>query len=166
MDALTPLGTAAFTLFVNGGEVLFVNHLQHTFWSGTLADLNRTLPVFGGTEDASALGFLLIGLPPSCPSSEVAGDGAQSSVVCGTFVLQVEAAGLRSARTVAGDLSIDYATAAFPAQNVVVHSSSESSGDVSIQYLEVNSRAKALARPSVPADYTRAAPPSSLETGS
>ena len=166
LDALTPLGTAAFTLYVNRGDVLFVNHLQRSSWSGTLAELNRTLPIFGGSDDASSLGFLLIGLPPSCPSAEVSGDGPQASVTCGNFVLQVEAAGLRSARTAAGDLSIDYTATAFPAQNVVVHSSSGSGGDVSIQYLEVNSRVKALVKPDVPADYTRGAPPSSLETGS
>ncbi|MEO8217764.1 MAG: DUF4292 domain-containing protein [Acidobacteriota bacterium] len=167
LAALTPLGTTAFTLFVERDEVLFLNHLQRTFWNGTLADLNRSLPIFGGIEDSSSLGFLLVGLPPPCQSGERANEPAGSSILtCGGYQLTIDPAGLRSATRADNSLSIEYAVPAFPTGKVLLRSSAPGGGEVSIEYLELNARSKALRRPAVPSDFTRGAPPVALETGS
>jgi len=48
LTAYTPLGTSAMTLYADGDQVTFLNHLDQTQWSGKASDV----AIFGGVAPA------------------------------------------------------------------------------------------------------------------
>lgn len=83
LNAYTPIGTAAFTLFADGTRVTFLNHLERTAWRGDAAGLAGAIGLLGGAAPVewalAALGYPsgLEGVTIAYPAADGA-DGTQA----------------------------------------------------------------------------------------
>lgn len=157
-ELLTPLGTTAATLFADGGNVLFLNDLERTYWRGTHTQLAasspRIAPLFAIGQRTSRLIYGLP-LPADAVDECSADDRALKCYEGGAGSYLVESGGLRSAT--ANGASFVYEPAAFPPRRVIVSLQGES---ISIEHIDIQSRPGAIKVPAVPAGYRCCSAPS------
>lgn len=67
LTALSPIGTAVFTLVLDGDRVVMANHRANTYWSGSIEEVPETL---GLPIAPDRLPFLLLALPPELPTEQ------------------------------------------------------------------------------------------------
>jgi hypothetical protein len=135
--ALTPLGTAAATIFADDGQVTFLNDIEGTYWQGSASDFARSFGFFGALSPAD-MAILLMGLPPSREG------------------ITYEPAPTGLARATAGDVTITFTPPVQPPKNVVVERGSQK---LEIEHLDVASLTTPVTPPAIPAGYRCCYPP-------
>jgi len=135
--ALTPLGTAAATIFAEDGQVTFLNEIERTYWQGSAADFARTFGFFGALSPAD-MAILLMGLPPSREG----------------ITYEPTATGL--ARATAGDVVVTFDPPIQPPKNVVVARGDQK---LEIEHLDIAASTAPLTPPAIPANYRCCYPP-------
>lgn len=150
-ELLTPLGTSAATLFSDSSEVVFVNHLDQTYWRGTHAQLSAVSPGVAALFRAGvASGRLLYGLPLALtPVADCeAADDTHACFDAGDFRHTVTTTGLLRAE--GPSISFTYAEPAVPPQRVSIRSAGQT---IEVQHLDVQSRRGPLRKLSPPSRY-------------
>jgi hypothetical protein len=126
LDAYTPLGTTAATLFADGDRVVFLDHLNRTAWKGDARQLSESVRMLGQTAPADwALGIAgYLQLPAEALRIEYLGeDGARLQNIIP------------------------------PAKHVQVFGAGDSVPLADIVNLEVYATEASLTEPWIPADY-------------
>jgi hypothetical protein len=168
VEALTPLGTAAFTIFSDGSEAIFLDHLHRRFWSGPASSIPD---IAGGVVPAvnlPELALLLIGLPidnaaPAARCETCPAEPDRIVMQQGEIRYTVGSGGLARAVLQRNEerITVDYSPPAFPPATVSVGrsvgGSSPASETLVIQILDLVSDPHTVARPSIPAGYVERA---------
>lgn len=159
-ELLTPLGTTAATMFADRDGVVFVNHLEQSYWRGSHQELAAVSPAVAsllriGLES----GLLLYGVPSADSAVTRCGD---SCFEAAGFRHEVAPEGLVS---VSGSgVSFEYAPPAYPAQRAAVTIGSQA---IVVENLDVQTRAGSVRRLSPPSGYRCCVAPSlELQSGS
>jgi hypothetical protein len=145
VDAFSPVGTAAFTLFAEGGETTLVDHVNRTWWTGPFPVAARSLGL-PETLDAHDLGMIAFGLPAST------GAGAWQSglVVQGGVAYLVVKEGIAEAR---GDGWIaTFEAPSFPAASVTI-ASADGSRAMTVRHLEPGAASRGVDAPKIDPSY-------------
>jgi len=71
LKAYTPLGTSAARIYASGDQVLFLNDLENTTWSGTPAEFAASFGFFGDATP-QAMAELILGRRTSFPGVTIA----------------------------------------------------------------------------------------------
>lgn len=165
MEGMTPLGTVAFVLWVDGEDARFVNHLNRTVWGGSFAELSRSLGL-GSEMTVRGLISLLLALPdltqqyvpciPPSDSDQCSSDGMWRISVTPSGVSTLERKGV-----VVGIRS-EYLPPVFPPQRLEIRARN-AHGDLltqlNVEHLEVTSSSGPLKPPGVDPDYRCCPPP-------
>jgi hypothetical protein len=144
IDGLTPIGTTAITLWTDGRDVVYLDHFNGIYWTGTVSQLSGPLRGL-----ASGTPMLMIGLPASDARN-------------GNVRYQLAPAGLAEA-VVAGspEITVTYSPPQFPPSRVDVIVGD--SGDrLEIEHLELVEELEPVTKPAVDPDYRLAARPPSI----
>lgn len=136
IDGLTPIGTAAMTLWSDGQQVVFMDHLNEIFWTGSTRQLSEPLRVM--IERGA---FLLAGLPVDDPS----------------IIYQTKPTGLASAEV--SGVRFTYTPPQFPPRRIVIEAGSDR---LEVEHAEFTSGSEPLEPPPIEAGYRRGNPPSLL----
>jgi hypothetical protein len=134
IDGLTPLGTAAITIWSDGQNVVYLDHVNSIVWTGRASALSGALRV---VAERGAL--LVAGLP--------ADDPAVRHRAVATGLAEAEVAGVR----------FTYDPPQFPPQRVVVESGTDR---LEIEHAEFRSGTSDVTAPRIDASYRRGGPPS------
>lgn len=121
LTAFTPVGTAAFTIYGEGHQVVFADHVHYAYWKGEFADLARRLRLPATQLGAADIGWLLMGVPAGGESSPCA-SGNPGCIAGRGMEYRVGAAGLEAV-TFDGGVTIAYEPPSFPAARVVMSGS-------------------------------------------
>jgi len=165
VEALTPLGTAAFTLFSDGREAVFIDHLDRKFWRGPASSLASIAGDLVPTIDLAELALLTAGLPidsalPARRCESCIAEAGRIVMQQGEVLYTVGSAGLAGAviRRGGEQLKIDYSPASFPPSAINIgRYLAESPSPVEslqIQILDLVSDPAAVKPPVIPADYS------------
>jgi len=159
LEGMTPLGTVAFVLWVDGEDARFVNHLNRTVWRGSFAELSRALGL-GSEMTVRALISLLLALPdptqqyvPCDPLS--AGDQCSSD---GMWRISVTPSGVSAVerKGVVVGIQSAYLPPAFPPQRLEIrarNANGETLTQLNVEHLEVTTSSGRLKPPAVDPAY-------------
>lgn len=145
VDAFTPMGTAAFTLYVDGAESTMVDHVNRTFWRGPFSTAARSLGL-PESLDAAGLAMLAFGLPAS--RSEAIAEAA--SVAQDGVDYRLEASGIAEART--PDWTASFEEPAYPAKGVTIVTR-DGGRSMSARHLEVGAASRDVEPPKIDRTY-------------
>jgi hypothetical protein len=165
VEALTPLGTAAFTLFSDGADALFLDHLSRKFWRGPASSIGSVAGGLVPTVNLAELMLLAVGLPIDSTSA------ATRCQLCpaepGRIVIQqgdvrytVGSAGLASAIVQRGgeSLKVDYSPPSFPPSAIdlgrYLGDSTTATQRIELRILDLVTGPAPLQPPAIPAGYT------------
>lgn len=133
IDGLTPIGTAAITIWSDGANVIYLDHINNVFWKGPANALSGSLRVI-----AERGAFLLAGLPVDDPA----------------VTYRTEPTGLAEA-TVAG-VRFSYVPPAFPPSRVIIESGSDR---IEVEHADLSSGSEPLSPPPIASDYRQGTTP-------
>lgn len=165
LDGMTPLGTVAFVLWVDGGDARFVNHLNRTSWTGSFAELSRSLGLGSEMTVRDLISFLL-GLPdPSQPY--VSCDSQAGSDPCsadGVWRISMTPSGVSALERNGGltGLRSEYLPPAFPPQRVEIRARNAQGvllTQLNVEHIEVTGFSGRLRPPGVDPAYRCCFPP-------
>lgn len=165
LDGMTPLGTVAFVLWVDGGDARFVNHLSRTVWTGSFAELSRSLGLGSEMTVRDLISFLL-GLPD--PSQQYAPcDSPAGSDQCsadGVWRISMTPSGVSALGRSGGVMGVHskYLPPAFPPQRVEIrarNAQGELLTQLNVEHMEVAGFSGRLQPPGVDPAYRCCFPP-------
>lgn len=155
LEAVTPVGTTAFTLYLDGDAAMWIDEIHATYWEGSIAGVAPLSRFIGSGLDSRSFAMIVLGLPFSADA--LAGDAQSRSAgvayatgPSGLASVTLESSGITS--------RIDYAPAAFPPSKVSFSTSAAPDTSLQLEHLELASGAQKVSRPEVPRDYVRATP--------
>lgn len=145
VDAFTPMGTAAFTLYADGGAATMIDHAQRTWWKGPFPTAARSL---GLPESMTAreLAMIAFGLPASTSAESERGERFVQEGIAYT----VAAGGLASARADAWSASFE--PAAQPPSSVTI-TAADGSRSITVRHIEAGAASRAVPVPDVDPSY-------------
>jgi hypothetical protein len=165
VEALTPLGTAAFTLFSDGTDAIFIDHLNRKVWRGPASSAADVEGDLVPAVDLPELALLVAALPMDSrlPATQCRSCSAGAGLLVmeqGEVRYTVGPAGL--ARAVVerrGErLEVDYSPPSFPPSALVIDRFLDGSPSpvqsLKIQILDLVSGPAVLSPPSIPSDYS------------
>ncbi|MBI2214649.1 MAG: hypothetical protein HYU52_13470 [Acidobacteria bacterium] len=145
VDAFSPMGTAAFTLYVDGDEATMVDHVNRTWWKGPFPVAAKSL----GLPDslgAHAVVMLAFGLPAwSLESKSRDGAASQNGV---SYVVQRE--GLEEAE--GNGWRARFEPASYPASRVTI-STADGSRAMTVRHLEAGEASRDVKPPRIEPSY-------------
>lgn len=145
VDAFTPMGTAAFTLYADGDETTMIDHLNRSWWTGPFPTAARSLGL-PESLDAHSLAMIAFGLPASAaPESDRGARIVQAGVA-----YRVEAAGLAEATGEGWTATFD--TPSFPASSVTI-STTDGGRAMTVRHLEPGAASRAVDAPKIDSSY-------------
>lgn len=145
VDAFSPMGTAAFTLHVDGAESTMIDHVHRTWWRGPFSKAARSLGL-PESLDAGGLAMLAFGLPAS--KGDARADGA--SVKQEGVEYRLEASGIAEAS--AADWTASFDTPTYPATGVTIFTR-DGERSMSVRHLEVGAASRAVEAPKIDRSY-------------
>ncbi len=145
VDAFTPMGTAAFTLHVDGGESTMIDHVNRTWWRGPFATASRSLGL-PDSLDARGLAMLAFGLPASAAEAAIDGERVAQNGI--EYV--VETSGIAEAGT--GEWVARFDEPAYPATGVTIVTG-DGERSMSVRHLEVGAASRAIVPPKIDRSY-------------
>ncbi len=145
VDAFTPMGTAAFTLYVDGSESTMIDHMNRTWWRGPFSTAARSLGL-PASLDARGLAMIAFGLPASALD---AGDRGERITQDGVRYL-VERSGIAEAR--ADEWTAQFDASSFPAAAVTIVSA-DGARSVSVRHIDVGAATRAVDEPRIDRSY-------------
>jgi hypothetical protein len=156
IDVLTPIGTTALTLFLDGDQATSIDYLHGRYWKGSAASLPGAPPFFslGSSRRVAAL---LLGLPTG--EGAASEDNGTIKVSGEGFDLVVTPSGI-SHVTIHGaldELTADYDPPHFPASSFRIASSS-TPVVVTATVAEIESAEGRIEMPAIPPGYMQAVP--------
>lgn len=172
LEGMTPLGTVAFVLWVDGEDASFMNHLNRTVWRGSFAELSRSLGL-GSEMTVPGLISLLLALPdpaqeyvpcnPPAGGDQCSSDGVWRISVTPSGVSAIERKG------VVVEIRSEYLPPAFPPQGLEIRARN-AHGDVltqlNVEHLEVMGSPGRVKPPAVDPAYRCCPPPVFSENSS
>jgi len=145
VDAFTPMGTAAFTLFADGVETTMIDHVSRSWWKGPFSTAARSLGL-PEALDAHSLAMIAFGLPASAEPETERGE----RIVQAGVAYRVEAQGLAEA---AGEgWTATFADPSFPAGSVTI-STSDGARAITVRHLEPGAASRAVDAPKIDPSY-------------
>ena len=170
VEALTPLGTAAFTLFSGGADALFIDHLNRKFWRGAASSIGSIAGGLVPTVNLAELALLAVGLPidstsPATPCQACAAESGRIVIQQGEVRYAVGPAGLARAVVQRGveTLKVDYSPASFPPKVITVErylaDATSPTQRLEIHILDLVTGPAPVQPPAIPADYSCCAGP-------
>lgn len=151
LEALTPVGTAAATLWSDGNELVFLNHRANTWWQGALGDVPSASPVIPALRavGVDAAAKLLFGFPVAGDSSGCTSGYAEAECrVVGGVAHEVSPSGLL--RVTTGGVEISYEEPSVPATRVKLRAPT---GVLTILHRAIESSDESIERPQAPAAW-------------
>jgi hypothetical protein len=145
VDAFTPMGTAAFTLYVERDEATMLDHSNRTWWRGPFATAARSLAL-PESLDAAGLAMIAFGLPVSEGDGEIR-DGV---VELDGVTYRVGGAGLAEAS--ATGWTARFEPPAWPVAAVTIVTS-DGTRSLTIRHLEAGAASRAIAAPKIERGY-------------
>jgi hypothetical protein len=148
LEALTPLGTAAFRLYLDGTSAMWLDDVHSTYWEGRLADVAPLARLVGSAADSRSFAMIVLGLPIA--------DSMTSSAA--RHVVGVS--GLESIE-LSGDASgsrVEFAPAAFPPSKLTYTQPGRPDTSLQVEHLELSAGPQDVKRPAIPRGYTAANP--------
>ncbi|HVT45376.1 MAG TPA: hypothetical protein VMT00_13410 [Thermoanaerobaculia bacterium] len=161
LEGITPLGTAAFTLYADGPEATWLDHVHGTHWKGRLGEIAR---FFGERAEGGEMGLLMLALPV---------DSGAVVVDEGSPLIAVGSEGSRYVISETGLSSVDiplegdrrvvvaYDPPSFPPRNVRIsyEVSSRTHAALEITHLDLSSASIRIEPPRIPPHYVPSLPP-------
>lgn len=151
LEALTPVGTAAATLWTDGRELVFLNHRNDTWWNGSIDEIPDASPLVPALRaiGIDAASNLLFGIPVSGEATPCRSDFAVAECrAVGDVIHEVTASGLL--RVSMPGVVIDYETPSVPATRVRIDAAS---GILSVMHRAIESSVEPVERPVPPASW-------------
>lgn len=147
LDALTPVGTTAFTLYLDGASAMWIDEIHSTYWEGSVADVAPLARFIGRGVDSRSFALTVVGLP------------AQDTVDSEVATYAVGNAGLASVAFGSGAASlVEYSPPAFPPSKLVFTTAAAPDTSLQVEHLELTAGPQKVERPPVPRGYARATP--------
>jgi hypothetical protein len=145
VDAFTPMGTAAFTLYADGVETTMIDHVNRSWWKGPFPTAARSLGL-PESLDAHSLAMIAFGLPASADPETERGE----RIVQAGVSYRVEKSGLAEA---AGEgWTATFATPSFPAGSVTI-STADGARAMTVRHLEPGMATRAVEVPKIDPSY-------------
>ncbi|MFA6955981.1 MAG: hypothetical protein WC538_08940 [Thermoanaerobaculia bacterium] len=145
VDAFTPMGTAAFTLYADGDETTMIDHVNRSWWKGTFPTAARSLGL-PGSLDAHSLAMIAFGLPASAEPESERGE----RIVQAGVVYRVDAKGL--AEVTGEGWTAKFNTPSFPASSVTI-STADGGRAMTVRHLEPGAASRDVDAPKIDASY-------------
>lgn len=145
VDAFSPMGTAAFTLHVDGDESTMIDHVHRTWWRGPFSTAARSLGL-PESLDASGLAMLAFGLPASKGEARVDGESYYQDGV----EYRLAASGIAEAK--AAEWTARFDAPAYPSTGVTIVTR-DGERSMSIRHLEVGAASQAVELPKIDRSY-------------
>jgi hypothetical protein len=145
VDAFTPVGTAAFTLYADGDETTMIDHVNRSWWKGPFATAARSLGL-PGSLDAHSLAMIAFGLPASAKPESERGEW----IVQDGVSYRVEAKGI--AEVTGEGWTAKFDAPSFPAGAVTI-STVDGGRAMSVRHLEPGAASRAVEVPKVDPSY-------------
>jgi len=153
LSGLSPLGTAIFTLWVDGDRVVMIDHHERTYWRGSTENLAGVAGLEGAFR-ARGLGLLLFGLPPGTAGSEWSPRGDQFGLVrSGGWNLVVSASGIAEATATDGDGRVRFDLPSIPPTRVTLDSGADDGDQIEIEVLDLEIGPTTVAEPEIDPGY-------------
>lgn len=165
LEGMTPLGTVAFVLWVDGEDARFVNHLSRTVWKGSFAELSRSLGL-GSEMSVEGLVSFLLGVPD--PTQQyVSCDSPTGSDQCssdGIWRISMTPSGVSALERKGALVGVQsaYLPPAFPPQRVEIRARAADGNlltQLNVEYIEVTSLSERLQPPKADPAYRCCFPP-------
>jgi hypothetical protein len=164
VEALTPLGTSAFTLFSDGTEAVFLDHLHRKFWRGQPSSIGTIARGLVPIVDLTELALLLVGLPVDdprtatrCESCETAPDRTVMQQGDVRYVVAPSGLAATIIQRAGETLRVDYSPPAFPPSAVSIGrylgDSTSPAELLEIRILDLGTDLAPVVAPAVPSDY-------------
>lgn len=145
VDAFSPMGTAAFTLYADGGEATMVDHIGRSWWRGPFPVAAKSLGLPDSLE-AHSIAMLAFGLP----ASTLEGQAGEELVSQNGVSYLVERNGIAEAN---GDgWSARFEPASFPAGAVTI-STADGSRAMTVRHLEAGAASRDVEPPKIDPSY-------------
>lgn len=160
MSALTPFGTTAAQVRVDGHTVTLINHLRDSYWQGPIESLSGTHALAEALR-IEGLPFLVVGLPPWGSNDRVTTTAVGDGLVRLTrddLSLIASRSGLLSGRIGSGqdEVTVRFESPGMPPSKLQVSSSIDPTRIVQFDHVDLDFEAVVLDPISIPADYRRA----------
>jgi hypothetical protein len=168
LDALTPIGTTAITIYADGDRVTFINHLQQTYWQGTAGALSHAIGFFAASTRPADFAMLLLGLPAVTGSVTTVNGVPCASGICapvagalvtstGPLTYETVAGGFnRVAALSAGELVLaTFTLPGYPPTRLIVehYTAAGLRERLDLEHLEIVTTAEPLTPPEIPEGY-------------
>jgi hypothetical protein len=168
LDALTPIGTTAVTIYADGDRLTFVNHLQRTWWQGSAAEVAHTIGFFAASTRPADFAMLLLGLPAATEGTTAAHEVPCASGICppvagalvtsaGSLTYEIVPGGFnRVAAAGNGELVLaTFTPPGYPPSKLIVehYTAAGLRERLDLEHLEVVSTADPLTPPEIPEGY-------------
>ena len=159
LTALTPFGTAAAHIRVEGDRVTLVNHLRNLYWEGTIRELSGANPL-ADVLRVEGLPFLLTGLPPWLSADRVRREMMEDGrmrLSDRDISLVVGSSGMVSGTVWIGaqEVNVRFREPAIPASGVEVSSPLQPERMVRFEHLNLELGPVVIEPIEIPADYRR-----------
>jgi hypothetical protein len=168
LDALTPIGTTAVTIYTDGERLTFINHLQRTYWEGDAAEVAHAIGFFAASTRPADFARMLLGLPAIAEAGAAVNGIPCASGICppaagalvissGPLTYETVAGGFNRVAAV-GNAELVLATftpAAYPPSKLIVehYTAAGLRERLDLEHLEIVSTAEKLEPPEIPEGY-------------
>lgn len=160
LSALTPFGTTAAQIRIDGDRITLINHLRDTYWQGSLDELTGGHPLADAFR-FEGLSYVLAGLPPWSDFGHAGQEIISEDLTrlsSRNLSLIVGPRGIVSGllRTGQEDVQILFERPGIPPDKVQVSSSFDSTRLVQFEHIALDFEPVALDPLMIPSEYSRA----------
>lgn len=145
VDAFTPMGTAAFSLYDDGTETTMIDHVNRTWWKGPFPRAARSLGL-PESLDAHSLAMIAFGLPASAAPESERGE----RIVQAGVSYRVGKAGL--AEALGEGWTAKYEPPSFPPRSLTI-STADGARAMTVRHLEPGAASRAVEPPKIATSY-------------